>query len=270
MAKRMSFDRVSDEYDTTRAMPPEMQKEVLDALIEVGDIVPHSRVLELGIGTGRIAGPLYEMAQSQYCGIDISMKMMRKIREKKHGRMGLVCGDVCALPFKTGSFDVVLAVHVLHLVSDWRYVLAETRRVLNGDGVIVVAGEASSKPDASRQLTSGIKPEVAQKLAPVIQKLDLKDRTLEGMKNMEEAVRELEKMGASVTLPPNIEHVMQLPLFIILKLFEDRTFSFLWEVPDQALSEALTEMRRIFEEHYGDLNENIPVTRKFDLVRAAF
>ena len=266
--KRISFDRVSNVYDLTRAMPPEMEKSVLNALIDYGGIDSNSRVLELGVGTGRIAGPISDRIPTQYFGIDISLKMMDKIKEKKHNRVNLVCGDVCALPFKSHSFDAVLAVHVFHLICDWHCAIRETLRVMSQQGVMIVAGEGASKTGMLDLFMNGIKPEAKQELFSITQKLNLRQNMV-GMTDMDEAANLLKKLGASVTLPPQIEHVMEVPLSIMLAFMQGRVFTALWEVPDNVLSEAVSEMRRVFEKYYGDLNTRIPLMRRFKIVRAA-
>jgi SAM-dependent methyltransferase len=59
----------------------------------------------------------------------------------------LVNSDVTQLPFEDASFDVVLAVHILHLVSDWQQAVREARRVLAPNGYLVLGFE-SSQPDS--------------------------------------------------------------------------------------------------------------------------
>jgi SAM-dependent methyltransferase len=62
--------------------------------------------------------------------------------------------DVMALPFRRAVFDVVLAVHLLHLVDDARRALGEIRRVLVPGGRALIsanedfAGDAATRGDA--------------------------------------------------------------------------------------------------------------------------
>jgi len=266
---RISFDRVSDLYDVTRAMPPDMEKAVKEALIECSGIEHFNRVLELGVGTGRIAGPISEMVPTRYFGVDISLKMMEKIREKQYDQVILACGDVCELPFKSHSFDVVLAVHVFHLVREWRGAIKEALRVLSPGGVIIVAGEGGMKPGTLNLLTIQMKPEAREELFSIAQRFNLSHNFV-GMTDINEAASLLKKLGASVTFPPQIEHIMELPVSALPGLMQARAFQFLWEIPDDVLTKAVSEVRRALEKHYGDLNTRLPVTRRFQFVRAAF
>ncbi len=114
----MCFDRVADTYDTSR---PPARPEVVEALAK--ELSDCSSVLELGVGTGRLALPLLERG-IPVVGIDLSRKMLDLSRAKGMDR--LVVGDACQLPFRPQSFDAVLAVHVLHLIKSLRAVLSET------------------------------------------------------------------------------------------------------------------------------------------------
>ena len=87
----MCFDRAADVYDTTRRAA---RPEAIDALAE--ELSDCSSVLELGVGTGRLAVPLMERG-FRVVGVDLSRKMLDQGRAK--GLERLVLGDVCRLPF---------------------------------------------------------------------------------------------------------------------------------------------------------------------------
>jgi len=115
------FDRMAGTYDALRPSPP---PQVIEALAE--ELSDCSLVLEVGVGTGRLAVPLLERG-FRMVGIDLSRKMLDVGRAK--GLSHVVVGDVCHLPFRQKAFDAVLAVHVLHLVRNWPALLSEVRRV---------------------------------------------------------------------------------------------------------------------------------------------
>ena len=52
-----------------------------------------------------------------------------------------------ALPFDDASFDAVIAVHVLHLVPEWRKALDEALRVLR-PGAALLLGQDIAAPNA--------------------------------------------------------------------------------------------------------------------------
>ena len=117
MSEAVGFDRAADVYDTTRRAA---QPEAIEALAE--ELSDCSSVLELGVGTGRLAVPLMERG-FRVVGVDLSRKMLDQGRAK--GLERLVLGDVCRLPLRPKSVDAVLAVHVLHLIENLRDVVAE-------------------------------------------------------------------------------------------------------------------------------------------------
>jgi len=52
------FDRAADIYDQTRGFPPGVGDRVAAALVDFVGLKPDDRILEIGVGTGRIAKPL--------------------------------------------------------------------------------------------------------------------------------------------------------------------------------------------------------------------
>jgi SAM-dependent methyltransferase len=88
------------------------------------------RVLDAGCGPGMYVPATRERA-GELVALDIA-----------HGRLAgidhdeLVCGDVQALPFPDGTFDAVIAMHMLYHVPDIPAAAAELRRVLRDGGVL--------------------------------------------------------------------------------------------------------------------------------------
>lgn len=144
MSASISFDRAANYYDATRGFSPEHEQQAIGAIATtLGEI--KGPVLEIGIGTGRIAIPLQQRGYDYY-GVDLSQAMMQKLRENAAARskyvFPLVQGDITQLPFRDVSFAAVVAVHVFHLVSSWQAALQEARRVLRSGGIIIHAGSS--------------------------------------------------------------------------------------------------------------------------------
>jgi SAM-dependent methyltransferase len=107
---------------------------------------PGSRVLEVGCG----AGWMWAEAAARLPGeldltlTDLSNGMVTEAVDRvgSLGRYRQTAGrvaDVQELPFRPGSFDVVVAIYVLHHVPDTRRAIAEMARVLRPGGVALVA-----------------------------------------------------------------------------------------------------------------------------------
>ncbi|HEY3352054.1 MAG TPA: methyltransferase domain-containing protein [Polyangia bacterium] len=104
--------------------------------------VRRGRALDIGCGGGFY---LEELARRGFAaaGVDSSPGMLDRCRDRLAraglgARVRLAHGDVEALPFDDGSFDLVLAIGVLgYLLRDDR-ALAELRRVLRPGGYVIV------------------------------------------------------------------------------------------------------------------------------------
>ena len=139
----VSFDRVAGIYDATRwsGVPPEIMRKLLNTMKEL--FASYSTILDIGTGTGRFAEYLNDAGFS-VVGIDVSLSMMAKAREKK--LRNLVQADAHSLPFRDGTFDGALMIHVLHLVRDWVQVVHEVGRVTKKVIVAEVEGGEGFSP----------------------------------------------------------------------------------------------------------------------------
>src|SRR5439155_3057000 len=153
------FDRAAEYYDTTRGYADGSAERIRDAIAAYTGAGRDTRFLELGVGTGRIALPFIR-AGYDYTGVDISAAMMARLAGKLAGDAGAAYryqlheADITALPFEAARFDVIIAVHVLHLVEDWQRAVQEARRVLRPGGWLLcgsdeMAGEDSASADLS-------------------------------------------------------------------------------------------------------------------------
>lgn len=118
-----AFDEIAPAYDATREP---LEGETLDRIAAALRKEAVASVLEVGIGTGRIAGPLTERG-FVVTGIDASLGMIARARAK--GLERLVRGSADRLPVADGAVDAALFVHVLHLLDDPLAALQEAVRV---------------------------------------------------------------------------------------------------------------------------------------------
>jgi ubiquinone/menaquinone biosynthesis C-methylase UbiE len=133
----MNFDRAAGFYDATRGFSPGEEAAVAATIARAGDFNPSQQILEVGIGTGRIALMVAPYVGA-YFGLDLSQKMLAVLREKQNDEtIYPVQGDAGRLPYPSDHFDVIILAHILHLVPDLDAVGAELRRVLKPDGCIL-------------------------------------------------------------------------------------------------------------------------------------
>jgi SAM-dependent methyltransferase len=99
-----------------------------------------ARVADLGCGTGTLA-VLIARAGYAVTGLDLSARMVAASRAKAHRaavHLTVQQGDAAAPPFPAGSFDVVLARHVLWMFTDPVAVLARWAALLATGGRLVL------------------------------------------------------------------------------------------------------------------------------------
>lgn len=131
-----NFDRVADVYDRTRAIPPAATRTIAASISAIlRSKSERSRVLEIGVGSGRISGPL-SAAGLSVTGIDISRDMLA-ILHQRAPRVEAVRAEATHLPFRPGSFDAVLFVQILHLVPDIDAAIAAALTCLAPGGLML-------------------------------------------------------------------------------------------------------------------------------------
>lgn len=163
----ISFDRAADYYDQTRAFAPGEERPATALFAKAGNLTHSSRVLEIGIGTGRIALPLSEYVGAVY-GVDISRPMMQRLLAKRSAESVYpIEANGARLPLASTSFDAVVGVHIFHLIPEWRDVITEIARVLKpgallllgwDDRVDAVPRDVWSTPSASPAQSLGSVP----------------------------------------------------------------------------------------------------------------
>jgi len=97
-------------------------------------------ILDVGCGDGALAITLGKRG-ARVTGIDASPQLIESARKRAHGEGEPIAFDVAeaqALPFASGSFDVVVAVTVLCLLEDAGAALREMARVLRPGGRLII------------------------------------------------------------------------------------------------------------------------------------
>ncbi|MGI0139657.1 MAG: class I SAM-dependent methyltransferase [Thermoplasmata archaeon] len=131
------FDQISKVYDQTR---DPLDPATLEALHRVLGSAGVHGLLEVGVGTGRIAAPLISRGV-EVTGIDASEGMLHRAHSKGIAR--LVRGSAYALPFPERAFDAALFVHVLHVLETPERALAEGVRVGRAGAFAVVSNPSA-------------------------------------------------------------------------------------------------------------------------------
>jgi len=151
MAERY-FSAHAEEWDAIRSLHlPE--EEVERAMLALLRDAPLGRMLDIGTGTGRMI-ELFGAAAQSVIAIDNSPEMLRlaraKLLESETGsetdlvqKTELKQGDFNHLPLEDAAVDSVILHQVLHYAQHPEAVLDEVSRVLNPDGLVLIADFAA-------------------------------------------------------------------------------------------------------------------------------
>jgi len=136
-----AFQRDGMDWDEVRALglPADAIEQAL--LAALPDRLP--TLLDIGTGTGRML-ELAEAKAARGLGVDASRDMLALARARlaERGladRFQVRQADMYRLPFADGAFAAVMLQMVLHYAEDPAAALAEASRVLDPDGVLLLA-----------------------------------------------------------------------------------------------------------------------------------
>jgi SAM-dependent methyltransferase len=104
-------------------------------------LTPHALILDIGCGPGTITADLADrVPRGHVTGVDAAPDIIEQARGLTRGRGNLdfAVGDVYALDYPAGAFDVVHAHQVLQHLGDPVKALREMRRVTRPGGLIAV------------------------------------------------------------------------------------------------------------------------------------
>ena len=135
MQERKNFwDKNAGRYD--RFMRKD--RAAYDEMYElIRPVVRHKTVLELATGTGLIAKNIVNAA-AHIEATDASAEMIAEAkRDNRSTKLYFSVQDMFRLPYAEESFDVVIVSNALHIVPQPEKALAEIRRVLKDDGVLI-------------------------------------------------------------------------------------------------------------------------------------
>lgn len=258
MKNSLSFDRAANFYDQTRQLLEPIANYGIPALVKA--IGPGSRVLEVGAGTGRISIPLLERGVD-WVGCDLSMPMMKRFQEK-YTSPRIAQADATLLPFPAQRFDVVLTVHVMHLIPAWREAAREFRRVLIPGGTYLNVSTWASSGDS-------VGDKIREYWRDWLREHGV-DAEHPGARDFKDVQEELQSLGATIT---EIEAVRFPDSFILreeLDRFASRIYSYTWHIPDAIFDESIEELRKWVSSEYGDLDQEIHEEVRFVIHVAKF
>jgi malonyl-CoA O-methyltransferase len=166
-AVRLHFARAAATYDGAAVLQREVGRRMAERL-DLVKLAP-AAILDAGCGTGdALAGLALRYPAARRVALDVALPMLGLAQEKAvqrrsalarvlsaftgglaGGEADFVCGDVAALPFAGGSFDLAWSNLMLQWVGDLPTALEELGRALRPGGLLTFS---TFGPDTLREL----------------------------------------------------------------------------------------------------------------------
>ncbi|MDD4495678.1 MAG: methyltransferase domain-containing protein [Eubacteriales bacterium] len=139
--------KVIDPAHDSEPLKSYMDKWDGDAFIEEMQLLPDKSVLEIGVGTGRIAMRVCGKCGS-FTGIDISPKTIKRAKEnlRKFSNVSLICGDYLTHQFDK-TFNVIYSSLTFMHIRDKQAAIQKTADLLTPDSRFVLSISKSQQTE---------------------------------------------------------------------------------------------------------------------------
>jgi ubiquinone/menaquinone biosynthesis C-methylase UbiE len=224
------FDRISQIYDETREPLKEAAIDKIRSILRRDNC---SSIVEVGVGTGRVAKPLQERGLD-IVGLDVSRGMLLKAREK--GVLRLILADADFLPLREKSFDAAILAHVLQTFENPAEVFGKIVGVVKKEVVALVMkrDEALASETNDYRMMRQVFEKVSAQMGYALPRSAGEWRR-----------KETEFLAA---FPPTElitiqDELIETTVDERLSFFEKRPFRYCVEVPDEVFQKVMQELR---------------------------
>ncbi len=248
------YNKIADLYDHTRWLTEPVAEEVTDFILDLVGATSDTSFLEPGVGTGLNVIPLVKRGYS-VTGIDISQEMLARFRQKLGevpSNLQLICADASRLLFPR-SFDVVLTVHMLHAVSDWKALLNDIIRVLKPNGYYLNCQWIT--PPARLEF-EGYFRAIQAKYASSQQSLTVFEKV-----DVSSYLHERCKSNYFIAKEWTVSNTVR----ELLSFYRARAYGLCWQVSDEIYKKVMNEFEAFALEHYGSLDKILSSNAKFEI-----
>ncbi len=246
MKKFNYYDRIAQIYDQTRWLTESVAEEVADFILDLTCATLETSFLEPGVGTGLNVISLVRRGYS-VTGIDISEEMLDRFRQKINGtpsNLKLRLADASQLPFPDNSFDVILTVHMIHTVSDWRAFLDDIDRVLKPEGFYLNCQWIT--PPKRREF-EGYFRAILSKYQGDKQESKYVNTALQEI----DVDKYLNRKGYISNYFIAKQWAVNNTVEELLSFLKLRAYGFCWQVSDEIFHQSINEFEEFCVEHYG-------------------
>jgi len=145
---QQQFRRQAEAYSTMKIVT---DPRILDNMVEISEVRPDSRVLDVACGPGFVAMAFAPKCRS-VLGIDATDTLVARAHAETTRRgisnVTFALGNVERMPFRTGQFDLATCRFAFHHFAHTREVLAEMERVLKPGARMVIVDQTTSEDPA--------------------------------------------------------------------------------------------------------------------------
>ena len=253
------YDAIAPIYDQARWITTSVAEDVTDFILDLVGASSETAFLEPGVGTGLNVFPLVERGY-QVTGVDISREMLDQFRQKFDAvpqNLTLIQADASQLPFPEQSFDVVLTVHMMHTISNWRTFLDDIERVLTPGGFYLNA--QWTIPPAHREflnhfraiLTKYQYTQTIEEIEAAIAAIDV-ENYLCG-----KGYRSDYLLANKWTVTNTVDE--------LLYFCQAKAYGLCWHVPETSFDLVMEEFEAFCLDHYGSRQTELSSEAKFEI-----
>jgi ubiquinone/menaquinone biosynthesis C-methylase UbiE len=141
---REKFHKQAEKYDSGNK--GKHARSLYESVINKLDELSFNNLLDVGCGTGNLLSLINTRYDAQIAGVDLTPKMLNIARIKLGDDADLKVADSEDLPFEDNKFDMVICTDSFHHYPHPENVLNEIRRVLEPDGMIIIADPYTPTP----------------------------------------------------------------------------------------------------------------------------
>ena len=259
------YDQIADIYDNTRTLPPEVDRQVTECILQLASATPDTKFLELGIGTGLNALPIINRGYA-YTGVDISPQMLAQLRRKLPNilpNLQLIQAEASSLSMlNNNAFDVVMMRHMLHLVPEWRSCLAEIRRVLQPQGIYLYC----------ESLWTAHQIKFEQQWQAILDQYKSPRSNLKPVKNSradkQGVIQVLKAQGAIIETVVAAKWRVEQTVGELLDIYQTKDHGSCWSIPHDTFPAAMQEFRKWCKAYYGSETVVLSSEAKFEITVA--
>jgi ubiquinone/menaquinone biosynthesis C-methylase UbiE len=254
------YDKIAQFYDQTRWLTESVAEEIADFILELVCATSETSFLEPGVGTGLNVLPLIKRGYF-VTGIDVSEEMLDRFRQKFNEiplNLKLIYADASQLPFADNSFDVVMTVHMLHTVANWRTFLDEIVRVLKPGGFYLNCQWIT--PPARREFEGYFRS--------ILSKYEVSNQNTKSIDTITYEI-DVEEYLHQKDYASNYwnakEWTVSNRIEELLNFFKLRAYGLCWQVSDEIFNLVIKEFEEFCINHYHSLETVLSSKAKFEI-----